>query len=169
MVQIFTKAIDEVRRLEAKEVTLPKGVRWAVLKALDTPRTDKQDAALTELQERGLATATAFRVRELLRWVRDADSRSAAKGRVSRFFNFAKELIGDSQLLEPVRKALGTFESHLDRILRRWESLLTNARMEGMNSLFQAARSRARGYRNVETFITVINLIGAPISELLAK
>jgi transposase len=167
VVQIFTKAIDEVRRLEAKEVTLPKGVRWAVVKALETPRTEKQEAALKELQERGLATATAFRVRELLRWVRQADSQAAAKWRASRFFNFAKELIGDSRLLEPVRKALGTFENHLARILRRWESLLTNARLEGLNSLFQAARSRARGYRNVTTFITVIYLIGAPIAELL--
>ncbi|NCC26437.1 MAG: ISL3 family transposase [Deltaproteobacteria bacterium] len=167
VVQIFTKAIDQVRRLEYKEVALPKGARWATLKALETHRTQKQEAALNEMQERGLATATAFRVRELLRWVREADSRSAARWRASRFFNFAKELVDDSRLLEPVRKALETFEVHLDRILRRWESLLTNARLESLNSLFQAARTRARGYRNVTTFITVIYLIGAPIAELL--
>jgi len=90
------------------------------------------------------------------------DSRSAAKWRASRFSNFAKELIGDSQLLEPVRKALGTFEGHLERILRRWESLLTNARLEGQNSLFQIARSRGRENRNVKSFITVIYCSGLP-------
>lgn len=31
----------------------------------------------------------------------------------------------------------------------------TNARLEGFNGLFQAARARARGYRNVENFITM--------------
>jgi len=48
VVQIFTKAIDEVRRLEAREVTLPRGVRWAVLKPLETPSTDKGEAVLKE-------------------------------------------------------------------------------------------------------------------------
>ncbi|MDR2124186.1 MAG: transposase, partial [Desulfovibrio sp.] len=61
-----------------------------------------------------------------------------------------------------------TFEGHLPRILRRWESLLSNARLESMNGLFQAARARARGYRNVG-FITMIYLIGAPITALLGK
>jgi len=40
------------------------------------------------------------------------------------------------------------------------------ARLEGLNGLFQAARSRARGYRNIATFITMIYLIAAPIGNL---
>ncbi|WP_027191795.1 transposase, partial [Fundidesulfovibrio putealis] len=102
-----------------------------------------------------------------LRWVRNADTRQGARWRASRFFEFARELAGESALLEPVRKALNTFQEHLPRILRRWDSLLSNARLEGLNGLFQAARSRARGYRNVTTFITMIYLIGAPIADLL--
>lgn len=169
VVQLFTRALDEVRRLEAKEFSLPKGTRWAVLKGLETRRTEEQKEALKELEERGLATATAFRVKELLRWVRLADTKQAARWRATRFFAFAEELAEESTLLKPVRKALGTFREHLPRILRRWESLLSNARLEGLNGLFQAARSRARGYRNVKTFITMIYLIGAPIKELLAS
>jgi transposase len=99
--------------------------------------------------------------------VRKADTRQGARWRATRFFEFARELAGDSVLLAPVRKALSTFEDHLPRILRRWDSLLSNARLEGLNGLFQAARSRARGYRNVTTFITMIYLIGAPITQLL--
>ncbi len=99
--------------------------------------------------------------------MREAESRRGAGWRASRFFDFAREIVGDSELLEPVRKALNTFQEHLPRILRRWESLLSNARLEGLNGLFQAARSRARGYRNVTTFITMIYLIGVPIGELL--
>ncbi len=167
VVQIFTKALDEVRRLEAKEVNLPKSARWAVLKGIETPRTDEQTAALKELETRGLATATAFRVKELLRWVREADTKRAGQWRATHFFKYAQELVGESKLLNPMHKALRTFQEHLPRILRRWESLLSNARLEGLNSLFQAARSRARGYRNVTTFITMIYLIGAPIAELL--
>nr|WP_269474893.1 transposase [Halomonas meridiana] len=43
---------------------------------------------------------------------------------------------------------------------------LTNARLEGMNGLFQAARSRARGYRNEANFIAMIYLIGSPVGRL---
>ena len=38
----------------------------------------------------------------------------------------------------------------------------TNARLEGLNGLFRAARARARGYRNVDTFMTMIYMIGSP-------
>ena len=42
----------------------------------------------------------------------------------------------------------------------------SNARLEGLNGLFQAARTRARGYRPVTTFATIIYLIAAPLGDL---
>ena len=64
------------------------------------------------------------------------------------------------------QKALETFEKHLGRILQRWTSSHSNARMEGLNGLFQAARAKARGYRNTATYITMIYLIAAPLGNL---
>lgn len=169
VVQLFTKEMDAVRKLEARKEKLPEGSRWAILKGLETARTDTQMAALQELFESGLVTATAFRVKEMLRWVRKADTRQGARWRATHFLRQARELVAGEVLLAPMRKALDTFEEHLPRILRRWESLLSNARLESFNGLFQAARAKARGYRNVEYFITMIYLIGAPISVLLEK
>ena len=169
VVQLFTKGMDEVRKLEARKVKLPEGTRWATLKGLETEKTDTQMAALQELIERGLATATAFRVKEMLRWVNEADTRQGARWRATNFLQKARELVAKDSLLAPMRKALNTFEEHLPRILRRWKSLLTNARLESLNGLFQAARAKARGYRNVEYFITMIYLIGAPITALLEE
>ena len=40
-------------------------------------------------------------------------------------------------------------------------------RMEAMNGLFQAARARARDYRNTETFITMIYLIAARLEDVI--
>ncbi len=37
----------------------------------------------------------------------------------------------------------------------------------GVNSLFQAARARARGYRNTGTFITMIYMIASPAGSIL--
>jgi len=168
VVQLFTTRMDEVRKLEVRnKVVLPKGTRWTTLKGRETKRTDCQQAALQELFERGLATATAFRVKEMLRWVREANTAQGARWRATNFLRTARKLVAGDPLLAPMCKALYTFEQHLPHILRRWDSLLSNARLECLNGLFQAARAKARGYRNADYFITMIYLIGAPITALL--
>ena len=145
---------------------MPAATRWAVLKAADGKLTDKQAAALVELEAGDFLTATAWRIKEQLRWVRQAGTPYAANWRLSNFLRHVRERIGDDPLFEAVRKALNTVEKHRNRILQRWTSTLSNARMEAMNGLFQAARARARGYRNTATFITMIYLIAAPLQNL---
>ena len=166
VVQLFTKAVDDVRKAEAKHNTMPKALRWAVLKAADGKLTAKQAVALAELEATDLFTATAWRIKEKLRWIRNAETVQAARWRITAFIRHARSRLAGEVLLEPVRKALETFEKHLGRILQRWTSTHANARLEGLNGLFQAARARARGYRNTATFITMIYLIAAPIGNL---
>jgi transposase len=168
IVQTFTRALDEVRKSEGRIRPLPKHLRWAVLKRGEVDRlTTNQLKAMAELLEQGLDTATAWRVKERLRWVRLATTPQAARWRITRFINYASELVGESPLLEPVRRALQTLATHAERVVRRWTSTYTNARLEGLNGLFQAARARARGYRNTETFITMIYMIGSPAGAVL--
>jgi transposase len=168
IVQTFTRALDEVRKQEGRIKPLPKHLRWAVLKRGETDRlTANQLLAIAELLDQGLDTATAWRIKERLRWVRQARTPRAAKWRITRFLGYARGLIGDCSLLEPVRKALATLEKHASRVVRRWTSTFTNARLEGLNSLFQAARARARGYRNTKTFITMIYMIASPAASIL--
>ena len=167
VVQLFTRAVDEVRKEERKHSDMPKALRWAVLKNAESPMTDKQAQALLDLEQYELETAKAWRVKEKLRWIREAKTTQAARWRLTNFIKFTLDEIGSSDALEPVRKALATLEKHSERILQRWTSTYTNARMEGLNSLFQAARSRARGYRNTATFITMIYMIASPAAEIL--
>ena len=70
VVQLFTLAVDDVRKAERKQVQLPVALRWAVLKAADGKLTKKQAAALAELQAGDFLTAVAWRIKEKLRWVR---------------------------------------------------------------------------------------------------
>lgn len=168
IVQTFTRAVDEVRKKERQVKPLPKHLRWAVLKNGDADHlTTNQLKAMAELIEQGLDTATAWRVKERLRWIRLAATPRAARWRITRFIHYAEELVGDGPLLEPVRKALGTLAKHAEQVVRRWTSTYTNARMEGLNSLFQAARARARGYRNDETFMSMIYMIASPAGSIL--
>jgi len=169
IVQTFTRALDDVRKQEGQIKPLPKHLRWGLLKRGDDADrlTTNQLKALAELLDQGLDTATAWRIKERLRWIRLAKTPRAARWRITRFIGYARELIGESTLLEPVRKALETLEKHAERVVRRWTSTYTNAHMEGLNSLFQAARARARGYRNNRTFMTMIYMIASPAGSIL--
>jgi transposase len=167
VVQIFTSAVEQVRRAEAHRCTLPKGARWATMKRPEA-LTEAQRQALEQLETGGFATAEAYRAKEMLRWVRNADTTQAARWRLSRFLNHISARLREADsVLDPVREAVETVRRHLARIIRRWVSGYSNARLEALNGLFQAARARARGYRSAATFACIIYLIGAPITELL--
>jgi transposase len=167
VVQIFTTAVDQVRKAEARSRQLPKAIRWAILKAGDARLTDDQRIALAELETGGFATAAAYRAKEMLRWIRHAETPQAARWRITRFINHIGLGLEPTTLLDPVRRALGTVATHVERIIQRWKSSHSNARLEGLDGIFQAARARARGYRNTATYITIIYLLAAPLTDIL--
>lgn len=166
VVQLFTKALDEVRRAEARQAKPPKALRRAVLKKADGKTTEAQAKALAELEDSDLFTAIAWRIKEKPRWTAKAETAHAARWRITSFPRHARELLDPTPVLDPVRRALATFETHTGRILERWTSTHGNARLEGLNGLFLAARAHARGYRNPTTFATMIHLIAAPLGDI---
>ncbi len=103
----------------------------------------------------------------MLRWIRDAEGTHAASWRITRFVNHIGLGLAPGPLLDPVRRALGTFVTHRERILQRWTSSHSSARLEALNGIFKAARARARGYRNTATFMTIIYLLAAPLPDIL--
>src|SRR5487761_1420273 len=118
------------------------------------------------------------RAEAMLRWVREAATPQAARWRLTHFLNHIGARLDDrdategadkaGSILDPVRDAVETVRRHARRIIRRWNSGHSNARLEALNGLFQAARARARGYRSTATFACIIYLIGAPIADLFA-
>ncbi|HBH30989.1 MAG: ISL3 family transposase [Desulfofustis sp. PB-SRB1] len=168
VVQTFTEAVNKVRVLESKQKELPKHTRWATLKNADGTLTENQKEALAELERMDFFTAIAWRVKEKLRWIRKAATPRAATWRLSHFLlNVSSMELHRSPLLQPVIEAIETVIRHRPAIEARWQSQHSTARLEGLNSLFQAARARARGYRNPMTFIAMIYLIASPIGNII--
>ena len=60
--------------------------------------------------------------------------------------------------LEPMKKFCGTIRNHWDEILHYFAHPYTNAILEGVNSIIQNIKRRARGFRNDEYFKTMIYL-----------
>ncbi|MEI6309970.1 MAG: transposase, partial [bacterium] len=65
--------------------------------------------------------------------------------------------------LEPFRKLTRTIHAHRRGILRWFYSKMTNGLLEGINSLVQAAKAKARGYRSIKNLITMVYLIAGKL------
>ena len=61
--------------------------------------------------------------------------------------------------LSPVIDAAHTVRRHWDGILRWFHSKIANGLIEGINSLVQAAKAKARGYRSIRNLTAMIYLL----------
>ncbi len=61
--------------------------------------------------------------------------------------------------LEPIKDFVKLVYEHWDGILAWHHSPISNGILEGTNNLIQAAKRKARGYRNTDNLITIIYLI----------
>ena len=59
-----------------------------------------------------------------------------------------------------------TLTGHLDGVVRAIADRRSNAFAEGLNSLIQAAKQRARGFKTAKHLIAVIYLIAARLKHL---
>jgi len=66
--------------------------------------------------------------------------------------------------LEPIKEAAYTIKRHWNGVLRWFTSKINNGILEGINSLIQAAKARARGYRTKRNLITMIYLIAGKLN-----
>jgi len=167
VVKHFNDAVDKVRQAESQTERMPKAARWALRKRGDGGHLSAaQVTALRELEDRSLATATAYQVKEQLAWVNEATSRQGMLWRISAFVKRWRDALNHA-VFKAMRSALEMLAGWRSLIANRKASGLTNARLESLNSVLQTARRRARGYRNPSTFITMIYLIAADIPTLL--
>ena len=65
--------------------------------------------------------------------------------------------------LNPMKRVATTLRLYKKEILNIFLTRKTNAISEGMNSMIQAAKRKARGYHTFEGYSTMIYLIGAKL------
>ena len=54
-------------------------------------------------------------------------------------------------------------EAHIAGILAHWNEGVTNAFMEGLNSVFSAVRRKARGYRSVQNMVAMLYFVAGKL------
>jgi transposase len=161
VMQLANKAVDDVRRVEARERPELKRSRYVWLKNRSN-LSFRQRERLQELQSMNLQTAEAYRMRLTLQdFYEQANPKAAAE-----FLADWCEMVLEAGL-EPMKKVARTLMEHADGVLRWFWSGFSNGLLEGINSLVQAAKAKARGYRTTRNLLNIAYLIAGKLDFAL--
>ncbi|MDO8619429.1 MAG: ISL3 family transposase [Candidatus Daviesbacteria bacterium] len=153
MLQVNT-ALDEVRKEEVLKNAILKGSRYAWLHNPDTA-TDKQTEQLAKLTTLNLKTVRAYQIRLALKDIYDMMiDKEQAEVMLQKWYFWATH-----SRIKPIIKAAKMIKQHWAGILSFFDNRITNGIAEGYNSIIQTIKRRARGYRNIDNFITMIYLV----------
>ncbi len=156
ILKIINEAVDNVRRAEAKDNPLLSGTRYIFLKndanLTATQKTIKTNLSLAKLN---LKSVRAMRIRESFQQIYAAHNLEIFEDLLNKWYYWTTHC-----QLAPMVKAAKTIKNHWQGILRWKESQINNGILEGLNSVLQAAKRKARGYKKPHFKIIAYLLTG---------
>ena len=157
VMKMLGDAVDKTRRAEAKARPELKGSRYVWLKNQDNLSASGKEtlAALSKLH---LKTARAYQLRCAFQEVYAQPSRAWAELMMDKWDSWATR-----SRIDPIKAVAKTIRRHRNGILAWFDSRIANGLIEGINSLIQAAKAKARGYRNRETIKAMTYLIAGKL------
>jgi transposase len=157
VMKLLGDAVDKTRRSEAKARPELKGSRYVWLKNEQNLTVGGREtlAALSKLH---LKTARAYQLRCAFQEVYAQPTRGWAELMLDNWDSWAIR-----SRIEPIKAVAKTIRRHRHGILAWFDSRIANGLIEGINSLVQAAKAKARGYRNRETLKVMTYLIAGKL------
>ena len=152
VMKIVNSGIDMVRREEAATNQELRNTRYIWLKNPDN-LTEKQKDTLCNLRDMNLKTVRAYNLKLSLQEFWKIKDRIAAKEYLQKWYFWATH-----SRLKPMIDVAKTIKAHWNGIMNYFDSRITNGVLEGINSVVQLLKRSARGYRNIQNFITMIYL-----------
>lgn len=148
-------AVDQVRRTENRKLRATgddtlTGTRHLWLFHPDHLHGERE-VRFSELVGKALKTSRAWMLKELAMEMWDARSRGEAREIFDAWYSWAIR-----SRLEPMKRVARMVKRHLNGILNAIVLRITNARLEGINSVIQGIKRSARGFRNRQRFRNAI-------------
>jgi len=129
VVKLLNEGVDEVRRAEVKDNDILKRTRYLWLKNRDN-LTVKQSAQFDDLSQLNLKTARAYQIKTNFQAFYSLPDRETGEAYLKQWYFWATH-----SRIEPMIKVAKTIKRHWDGVLNWFDSHLTSALLEGMNSL----------------------------------
>ena len=158
--QLLIKAMDDVRKQEQKSAGDKKKL-YASRRLFMVPIGRMDDAQIEQvitLSQMYPKTGKAFRIVQSLDAFYAASNRDEGEELFDRIYSWMRRC-----RLGPMKEAAASLMRHKDLILNYFTSRLTNAICEGINSMIQAAKRKARGYHTFEGYASMIYLIAGKL------
>lgn len=161
LVAMMSKAVDDTRKEESKRFKELKGTRWLWLKN-PSNLTERQQLELEGfLQENDFsltAKAYGFKVQfqELF-----LEKKRIAERLLDAWLDRALE-----SGLKHVEHVASTFFRMRDLILNWFDTKISNGTLEGLHSVLQATKNKARGYKDPNNLITMSYLLHGRLDGL---
>ena len=154
ILKIINEAVDKVRRAEAVNNPLLKGTRYIFLKN-EASLTSKQKQKKVELSmsKQNAKSLRALNIRETFQQIYNAEDMDLFTSRLKGWYYWATH-----SKLEPIKQVAYTIKRHWDGVIRWKTSQINNGILEGLNSIIQAAKRKARGYK-LKHFKTIAYLM----------
>jgi transposase len=157
VIKQVNEGVDEVRRQEVKTRTELKGSRYLWLKNEANLSARGRDD-LASLASTNLKTARAYRMRLAFQQIYAQPSRAWAELFLDRWLSWVKR-----SRLEPMTAVARTIVRHRDGILAWFDSRIANGIAEGINSIIQATKAKARGYRTIRNLTAMTYLVAGKL------
>lgn len=157
LMKLLGDAVDKVRRQEQPTHPELKGSRYVWLKN-EWNRSEEEAKTFEALRSSKLATVRATHMRSVFQDLFACDSIEEAQPLLKQWYFWATH-----SRIAPMIKAAKTIKKHWDGVLRWFTSRITNGLLEGINSLIQSAKAKARGFRNSRYLITMVYLIAGKL------
>ena len=147
LIQLLNKALNELRKLEAKQhPDLLKRSRYALLKNPEN-RTEKQEEIFQTIQNANLKVSVLWQLRENFKAIFRCASFAEAMKYLQLWIASARET-GIAQAIH----VANTFENHLVGVCNALCCEQSNARAERINGKIQQVITTARGFRTFQHF-----------------
>ncbi len=159
VIKIVNEAVDKTRREEQRENINLKNTRYIWLKNPNN-LTKNQTELLENLSKTNLKTGRAYRMRLALQDIyNNCETLEEAEVELKKWLLWASRC-----RIENMKEVAKMIKGHWYGITSYFSTRLTNGILEGMNGIVQAARARARGFRNTDNFISMVYLLGSKLN-----
>jgi transposase len=152
VMKLMNEALDKVRKSERVSNEELKNTRYIWLKNPEH-LTDEQKVILKNIERLNIKTARAYKIKLAFQNIFKQDNDNAVES-LKAWYSWAIR-----SRLEPVIQFAYTVKKHWNGILRWFKSRINNGILEGLNSVIQAAKAKARGFRTFKHFAYCIYLV----------
>ena len=153
--KVINEAVDKVRKSEVEKNPILKGSKYIFLKNRENLTAyQKQRLEGIQLSGLNLKTMKALNIREAFQQIYQAPTAEMFDKLLRKWYFWATH-----SRINPIKEAAYTIQRHWDGIVNWFDYKISNGILEGFNSIFQAAKAKARGYRRYDTIKAIIYLL----------